>query len=125
MPTLSTLNLCCCSVAKSCLTLCDPLDCSTPGFPVLHHLPELLKLMSIESVMPSNYLILCLPLLLFSVFPSNRVFSSELTLLIRWPKYWSFSINPSHEYSESGRSPGEENGLQYSCLDNSMDRGAW
>ena len=63
---------------------------------------SLLKLMSIESVMPSNHLILCRPLLLLpSVFPSIRVFSNELTLLLRWPKYWnfSFSISPSNEYS--------------------------
>ena len=63
---------------------------------------SLLKLMSIESVMPSNHLILCRPLLLLpSVFPSIRVFSIESALLIRWPKYWSFSfsINPSNEYS--------------------------
>ena len=66
------------SVAKSCPTLCDPRDCSTPGLPVLHHLPELLRLMSIESVMPSNHLIVCHPLLLLpSVFPSIGVFSSE------------------------------------------------
>ena len=71
---------------------------------------SLLKLMCIESVIPSNRLILCLLLLLFSVFPNNRVFSRESTLLIRWPEYWSFSINPSNEYSESGRSPGEGNG---------------
>ena len=62
---------------------------------------SLLKLMSIESVMPSNHLVLCWPLLLPSVFPSFRVFSNELTLHIRWPKYWSFSfsISPSNEYS--------------------------
>ena len=63
---------------------------------------NLLKLMSIESVMPSNHLILCHPLLLLpSIFPSIRVFSSESALLIRWPKYWSFSFNisPSNEYS--------------------------
>ena len=63
---------------------------------------SLLKLMSIELVMPSNYLILCHPLFLFaSISPSIRFFSSELFLLIRWPKYWSFSfsINPSSEYS--------------------------
>ena len=62
---------------------------------------SLLKLMSIESVMPSNHLILCLPLLLPSIFPSIRVFSNESVLLIRWPKYWSFnfSISPSNEYS--------------------------
>ena len=64
--------------------------------------PSLLKLMSTESVMSSNHLILCSPLLLLpSVFPSIRVFSSELALHIRWPKYWSFSfsIDPSNEYS--------------------------
>ena len=61
---------------------------------------SLLKLMSIESVMPSNHLILYCPLLLLpSVFPSIRVFSNELVLCIRWPKYWSFSISPSNEYS--------------------------
>ena len=62
---------------------------------------SLLKLMSIESVMPSNHLILCCPLLMPSVFPSIRVFSNELALCIRWPKYWSFSfiISPSNEYS--------------------------
>ena len=60
----------------------------------------LLKLMSIESVMPSNHLILCCPLLLLpSMFPSIRVFSTESALRIRWPKYWGFSISPSNEYS--------------------------
>ena len=64
---------------------------------------SLLKLMSIKSVMPSNHLILCCPLLLLpSIFPSIRVFSNESVLCIRWPKYWSFSftISPSNEYSE-------------------------
>ena len=61
---------------------------------------SLLKLMSIESVMPSNYLALCCPILLLpSIFPSIRVFSNESALHIRWPKYWSFSISPSNEYS--------------------------
>ena len=60
---------------------------------------SLLKLMSIWSVLPSNHLILCHPLLLPSIFPSIRVFSKELALHIRWPKYWSFSISPSNEYS--------------------------
>ena len=60
---------------------------------------SLLKLMSIESVMPSNHLILYRSLLLPSIFPSNRVFSSESVLHIRWPKYWNFSISPSNEYS--------------------------
>ena len=89
------------SVAQSCPTLCDPMDCSTPGFPVHHQLPELLKLMSIESVMPSNHLILCHPLLLLpSIFSSIRVFSNELALHIRWAKFWSFSFNisPSNEH---------------------------
>ena len=90
------------SVAQSCPTLCDPMDCSTPGFSVLHHPWSLLKLMSIELVMPSNHLALHRPLLLLpSVFPSIRVFSNESALCIRWPKYWSFSfsINPFSEYS--------------------------
>ena len=90
------------SVSQSCLTLCDPMDCSTPGFPVHHQLLSLLKLMSIESVMPSNPLILCCPhLFLPSVFPSITVFSSESVPRIKWPKYWSFSfsISPSNEYS--------------------------
>ena len=62
---------------------------------------SLLKLMSIESVMPSNHLILCWPLLLPLLFPSIRVFSNQLGLAIRWPKYWSFifSVSPSNEYS--------------------------
>ena len=61
---------------------------------------SLLKLMSIESVMPSNHLILCHPFLLLpSIFPGTRVFSNELALCTRWPKYWSFSISPSNEYS--------------------------
>ena len=64
-----------------------------------HH--HLLKLMSIESVMPSNHFILCHPLLLPSIFPSIRVFSNDSALRIRWPKYWSFSFNnsPSNEYA--------------------------
>ena len=163
------ITFCCCSVAKSCLTICEPMDYSTPGFPILHCLPEsesrsvhvqlfatpwtiqsmefsrqntgvcslsllqgifptqgsnlgllncrqilyqlsylgnlsiyLLKLMSIESVIPSNHLILCHPLLLLpSIFPSIWVLSNELALRIWWPKYWSFifSISSSDEYS--------------------------
>ena len=80
----------------------DPMNCSTPGFYVLHCLTSLFKVTSIETVIPSNHLILCLPLLLLpSIFPSIRVFSSELALRIRWPKYWSFSISvsPSNKYS--------------------------
>ena len=86
------------SVTQSCPTLGDPRGHSTPGFPVLHHLLQFLT--SVESVMPSNHLTLCRPLLLLpSVFPSLRVFSNELALLVRWEKYWSFSISPSNEYS--------------------------
>ena len=89
------------SVAPSRPTLCDPMDCTTPGFPVITNSWSLLKLMSIESVVPSNHLILGHPLLLLpSIFPSIRVFSNESVLCIRWPKYWSFrfSISPSNEY---------------------------
>ena len=78
------------------------MDCSTPGFPVHPNSWNLLKLMSIESVIPSNYLILCLPLLLPpSIFLRIRVFSNESVLHISWPKYWSFSfsISPSNEHS--------------------------
>ena len=80
----------------SCPTLYDPIVCSMPGFPVHHQLPELLKLMSIESTMPYNHFILCCPLLLPpSIIPSIRVFSNESVLRIRWPRYWSFSFNIS------------------------------
>ena len=84
------------SVTQLCLTLCDPMDCSMPGFTV-HH-----QLMSIALMIPSNHLILCHPLLLLpSIYPSFRIFSSELVLHIRCPKYWSFSFNisPSNEHS--------------------------
>ena len=78
------------------------MDCSMQGLPIHHQLPEVLKLMSIESVMPSNHLIFCRPLLLLpSIFPSIRIFSRESVLCIKWPKYWSFSFNfsPSNECS--------------------------
>ena len=79
-------NTCCCSVAKLCPTLCNPMDCSTPDFPVLHYLQSVLRFMFTESVMPSNRLILCHCLLLLpSIFPSIKVFSSESSLRIRWP----------------------------------------
>ena len=90
------------SVALSCPALCDPMDCSTVSFPAITNSRSLLKFMSIKSVMPSHHLILCRPLLLLpSIFPSIRVFSSESVLHIRSPKYWSFSfsISPSNEYS--------------------------
>ena len=78
------------------------MDCSMPGLPDIISSQSLPKVMSIESVMPSNHLILCRPLLLLpSVPPSIRVFSNESALPIRWPKNWSFSfsISPSNEYS--------------------------
>ena len=93
---------CYCSVSQSCLALCNPMNCSMPGFPVLTTSCSLLKLMSIESVIPSNHLILCYPLLLLpSILPSIRGFFYESALCIRWPTYWSFnfSISPSNEYS--------------------------
>ena len=91
------------SVIQSCLTFWDPVDCSVPSFPVVHQLPELIKLMSIKSVMPSNHLILCCPLLLLpSIFPSIRIISNESVFHIRWPKCWSFSfsISLSNEHSK-------------------------
>ena len=90
------------SVAQSCLTLCNPVDGSTPGFPVHPNFRCLLKCMSIESVMPSNHLILGGPLLFLpSVLPSIRIFSNESVLCIKWPKYWrfSFSISLANEHS--------------------------
>ena len=90
------------SVSQSCPTLCNPMDCRTPGFPVHHQLPELAQTHVHQVMMPSNHLILCHLLLLPpSIFPSIRVFSNESVLCIRWPKYWSFSfsISPFNEYS--------------------------
>ena len=89
------------SVAQSCPTLSNLMNPSTPGLPVHHKLQSLLKLMSIESVIPSSHLILCHPLLLLPpIPPSIRVFSNELVLCMRWSKYWSFSfsISPSNEH---------------------------
>ena len=90
------------SVTQSRPTLCYPMDCSMPGFPVHHHPWSLLKLRSIRLVMPSNHRILCHPLLLLpSIFPSIRVFPNEPALHTRWPKDWgfNFSISPFSEYS--------------------------
>ena len=91
----------CCSVANSCLTLCNPMDCSMPGYPVLHCFPEFSQIMSIGD----NYLNMSSSAMLFSFclqsFPSIRAFFSESAFRIRWPKYWSFgfSNSPSSEYS--------------------------
>ena len=90
------------SVAQSCQSLCDPMDCSLPGFPVHHQLPELAQTHVHrlgDAIQPSHPLfsLLIQP----SIFPSTRVFSNESVLDIRWPKFWSFSfsISPSNEYS--------------------------
>ena len=94
--------LLCCSVAQSCPTLCEPWTAARQASLSFTISRSLLKLMSIESMMPSNHLILCRPLLLLpSIFPSIRVFSNESALCIRWPNYWSFSfsISPSNKYS--------------------------
>ena len=95
-------NYCCCSVNKSGPTLCDPMDCSTLGSPVLRYLPEFVQIYvhwvsgAIRATHPLSH-----HSLLPSIFPSIRVFSNESVLRIRWPKYWSFSfsISPSDEYS--------------------------
>ena len=92
--------LICCSVSKSCPTLSDHMDCSTPGFPVLHYLPEFTQNhvhWVSDAIQPSHPLS---PLLLPSIFPSIRVLSNELDLHIRWPKHrsFSFSISPSNGY---------------------------
>ena len=88
------------SVTQSCPTLCEPMDCSTPGFPVHYLLPEFTQT-HVHRVGDAT-LILCYPLLLPpSIFPSIRVFSNESVFHIRWPKYrsFNFSISPSSEYS--------------------------
>ena len=91
------------SVAQSCPTLYDPMNWSMPGLPVHHQLPELPKLMSIESVMPSSHLILCRSLLLLPpIPPSIRVFSNESTVRMRWPKHWSFSPMNTQGWSPLG-----------------------
>ena len=91
------------SVTQSCPTLCDPMDCGTPGSLSITNSQSPHNLTSFESMMPSNHLILCRPLLLLpSIFPSIRVFSNDSARYLRWPKYWSFSfsISPSNEHSE-------------------------
>ena len=95
------VQYCCRSVAKSCPTLCSPMDCNTPGFPVLHHFREFAHTYFHWVDDAINHLILSCPLLLLSVFSSFRVFSNESAFCIRWPKYWRFSISlsPSSEYS--------------------------
>ena len=89
------------SVTQSCPALWDPMDCSTPGFPVFHHLPELAQThvhWVSDAIQPSGPLSTPSPPA-YTTFPSIRVLSNESILRIRWPKYWSFSISPSSEYS--------------------------
>ena len=89
------------SVTQSCPTVCNPMNCSMPGLPVQHQLPESTQTHVHWVDDASNHLILCHPLLLLpSIFSSIRVFSNESALYIRWPKYWSFSfsISPSNEH---------------------------
>ena len=100
-PCTTWFTCCCCLVTQSCPTLCDPITAARQASLSFAISWSLLKLMSIDSVMPSNHLILCRPLLLPSFYFSARVFSKESVLHIRWPNYWSFnfSIIPSSEYS--------------------------
>ena len=89
---------CCCSATKSCLLLCNPWTAAHQAFLSFTISQSLLRFMSTELVMLSIHLILCCTLLLLSsIFPSIRAFLNESALCIRWPKYWSFSINPSNE----------------------------
>ena len=95
-------TLCCCSVAKSCPTLYDPMDCSMPGFSVLHYLPEFVQthVHWVRDAIQASHLLL--PPSPPSIFPSIRDFKNGSALCLRWPKYWSFSlsISPSNDYSE-------------------------
>ena len=94
---------CCCSVTKSCPTLCHPMNRSMPGLPVHHQLPEFTQTQVHGVGDAISHLILCCPLLLLPpIPPSIRVFSNESTLRMRWPKYWSFSlsISPSNEHQD-------------------------
>ena len=91
---------CCCSVTRLCPTLCNSMDCSTPGFPVLHYHPEFAQVhvhWDCDTIQPSH--LLSLSYAFAFNLPSIRVFSNESTLHIRWPKDWSFSISFSTEYS--------------------------
>ena len=82
--------------------LCSSMNCSMPGFPVLHYLSKFVQTHVHWVTMSSNHLILCCPLLLLpSIFPTIKGFSNESALRIRWPKYWSFSISPSNIYKTS------------------------
>ena len=94
LPLISLWNFYCCSVAKSCPTLCDPTDCNTPGVPVLHYLLDFGQKCN-PTISSSVFRFSSCP----QSFPALGSFSNELALHIRWPKHWSFSISPSSEYS--------------------------
>ena len=98
------LYLFCCSVSQLCLTLWDLMDCSTLGFSVFYHLPELPQthVHWVNGAIQSSYPVPSSFLLLPSLFPNIRVFSKELALSIRWPKYWSFSFSVSSSNQDSG-----------------------
>ena len=103
MPAFMSKCCCCCSVTQSCLILCDPMDCSTPGLPVHHQLPEFAQTHVHwvgDAIQPSRSL-LSLPLLPL-LFPSIRFFSNESVLRIRGPKYWSFSFSTSPSKEHTG-----------------------
>ena len=91
---IPTRNCCCCSVAHSCPTLCDLVDCSMPGFHIMHYLLEFAQTHILSQWLAISFSVAPL-LLLLSIFPRIRVFSNELALHIRWPKYWSFSFSTS------------------------------
>ena len=102
------------SVAQSCVILCYPMNRCTQGLPFHHQIPESTQTDVYESVMPSNHLILCRPLLLLSsIFPSIRVFSNESALHNRWPKYWSFSFNISPSNEHPGLNSLQSKGLRF------------
>ena len=99
---LILLSLSCCSVTQSCLTLCPPMDCSTPGFPVLHHLLELAQthVHRVGDAIQTSRPLLSPSPCCFQSFPASESFlENQSTLCVRWSKYWSFSISPSKEYS--------------------------
>ena len=96
------------SVTQSCLTLCNPMNRSTPGLPVHHQLPEYTQTHFMRSVMPSSHLILCRPLLILPPIPPIiRVFSNESTLRMSWPKYWRFTLASFLPKKSQGWSPSE------------------
>ena len=111
------------SVTQSCPTACNPMNCSTPGLPVHYQLPESTQTHVHQLVMPSSHFILCHPLLLLlSIPPSIRVFSSESTLHIRWPKFWCFSFNISPTNEHPGLIPFRTDWLDLLAVQGTLNR---